>query len=517
MAIVETRYGKVEGASNNGIHSFRGIPFAAPPAGEQRWRPPEPPASWPGVRAANGDWGKQAWQRVADNPDSPLSFVFNARNAAYRDEDCLQLNVWTPGLDDAKRPVMVWIHGGGFSGGTGGTPIYDGEIMSRRCDVVVVTINYRLGGLGFLNLNEVTGGRIPATGNEGLLDQAAALEWVRDNIAEFGGEPGCVTIFGESAGAMSVAGLLALAPAKGLFHRGIAISGAASTANPLERAVEISEGVLEELGLSGDDVDKLMALHPEAIVEATARYSGRGHGMCYQPTIDGTQIEAMPLDAVKQGAADGVSILVGTQRDEWRGFTMMNPTMSKLDEAGLLAEISKNVKDAQAVIDGYREIRARRGAPTDPVTLYWTIETDRKMRIPAIRLAEAMAARGQSAYHYIFAGESPWEGGILGAPHAIIIGFVFGTHAFSDASARYFGRGEATDALSWNLQDAFCAFGRTGSPRTEALPEWVAYDTKTRSTGVLGTPVEVVNGPYDEERALWTGKEVSLPFGPERW
>lgn len=517
MAIVETGYGKVEGSENNGIHGFRGIPFAASPAGERRWRPPEPPAPWSGVRAANGDWGKQAWQRVADNPDSPLSFVFNARNAAYRDEDCLQLNVWTPGLDDGKRPVMVWIHGGGFSGGTGGTPVYDGEIMSRRCDVVVVTINYRLGALGFLNLNEVTGGRIPATGNEGLLDQVEALKWIRDNITAFGGNPGNVTIFGESAGAMSVAGLLAMGPAKGLFHRGIAISGAASTANSLDRAAEISEGVLEELNLSGNDVDKLMATHPEELVEATARYSARGHGMCYQPTIDGVRIEAMPLDAVRQGAADGVSLLVGTQRDEWRGFTVMNPTMSKLDENRLTAEIAKNVENPRAIIDGYREIRARRGAPTDPVTLYWTIETDRKMRMPAINLLEALAERGQNGYHYIFAGESPWEGGILGAPHAIIIGFVFGTHAFSEGSARYFGSGEATDALSGHLQDAFCTFARTGSPSTDAMPDWAAYDKETRSTGVFGTPVEVVNAPYDEERAQWTGMEVSLPFGPERW
>jgi para-nitrobenzyl esterase len=260
-----------------------------------------------------------------------------------------------------------------------------------------------------------------------------------------------------------------------------------------------------------------MAIHPEELVEATARYSARGHGMCYQPTIDGVQIDAMPLDAVRQGAADGISLLVGTQRDEWRGFTVMNPTMSKLDENGLTAEIAKNVENPRAIIEGYREIRARRGAPTDPVTLYWTIETDRKMRMPAVNLLEALSERGQNGYHYIFAGESPWEGGVLGAPHAIIIGFVFGTHAFSEGSARYFGRGEATDALSGHLQDAFCAFARTGSPSTEAMPDWVVYDRETRSTGVFGTPVEVVSAPYDEERALWTDMEVSLPFGPERW
>ena len=217
--IVETRYGKVEGTSNDGVCAFKGVQFAAPPVGDRRWHAPEPPKPWPGVRDAT-QWGKQAWQPSVENAGM-LSFVFNIRNAAYRDEDCLQLNVFTPGADAAKRPVLVWIHGGGFQGGTGGTPVYDGSNLARRGDVVVVTINYRVGALGWLNLNELTDGRIPATGNEGLLDQVEALRWIRDNITAFGGDPGNVTIFGESAGAMSVGALLASSSAKGLFHRGI--------------------------------------------------------------------------------------------------------------------------------------------------------------------------------------------------------------------------------------------------------------------------------------------------------
>ena len=516
MAIVETRYGKVEGTSHAGVHAFKGIPFAAPPTAERRWRAPEPPLPWPGVYAAT-EWGKQAWQPAVEDAGM-MSFVFNARNAAYRDEDCLQLNVFTPGIDAAKRPVLVWIHGGGFAGGTGGTPIYDGTTLARRGESVVVTINYRVGPLGFLHLNELTGGRIPASGNEGLLDQVEALRWIRDNIAAFGGDSNNVTIFGESAGGMSIGALLACAPARGLFHRAILISGAASTANPLDRAVEAAEGLLQRLGLSArDDVDKLLALDPATLTDAARGYRAAGGGMTFQPCIDGTLLAELPLAAIRQGSADGIPVLVGTQRDEWRGFAMTNPLTANLDESGLMAAVSQHVEDAQSVVDGYRRIRRRRGAATDPVSLFAAIETDRKMRMPAIDLAEALAERGESAHHYIFAGESPWDGGVLGSPHAIIIGFVFGTHAFSDASAAFFGKGESADALSTNLQDAFIAFAESGNPRTAALADWTAYNPATRSTAIFGDPVSVASAPYEEERALWVGREVSPPFGARRW
>jgi len=515
MTIVETQYGRVEGTTTAGLHSFKGIPFAAPPVGERRWRAPEPPESWSGVRPAT-DWGKQAWQQ-ATGDDGMLSFVFNSRNAAFRDEDCLQLNVWTPGVDDTKRPVLVWIHGGGFGGGTGGTPTYDGTKLSARGDVVVVTINYRVGAFGFLNLTEVTNGRIPATGNEGILDQIQALKWIRENIAAFGGDPGNVTIFGESAGGMSIGALLAIESAKGLFHHAMAISGAASVAHTLPKSIEMAEGILGQLELSGKDVDKLMSLDPEVILDAATGFRLPGVGMMFQPCIDGTVIKELPLETIKKGSADGIDVLVGTQRDEWRGFTMMNPTTANLDEQGLIAEIAHNVSGAEELIAAYRKIRDARGAPTDPASLYAAIETDRKMRMPAIDLAEALDECGQSAYHYIFAGESPWEGGICGAPHAIIIGFVFGTHAMSEASARFFGQGEAADTLSANLQDAIVNLARTGNPRTDALADLTAYDTKTRVTAVFGSPVSVESAPYEEERCLWVGREVSEPFGTTRW
>ena len=515
MTIVDTQCGKVEGTIARGVHSFKGIPFAAPPVGERRWRPPEPPEPWSGVRAAT-DWGKQAWQQ-ATGDDGMLSFVFNSRNAAFRDEDCLQLNVWSTGVDDAKRPVLVWIHGGGFGGGTGGTPTYDGGKLSARGDVVVVTINYRVGPFGFLNLTEVTNGRIPATGNEGILDQIQALKWIRDNIAAFGGDPGNVTIFGESAGGMSVGALLAIESAKGLFHRAMAISGAASVAHTLPKSIEMAEGILGQLELSANDVDKLMALDPEACIDAVAEYRLPGVGMMFQPCIDGTVLKELPIETIKNGSADGIDVLVGTQRDEWLGFTKNNPATANLDEQGLIAEIAHNVANAEELIAGYREIREARGAPADPASLYAAIETDRKMRMPAIDLLETLAERGQSGYHYLFAGESPWADGTIGAPHAIIIGFVFGTHAMSEASAKFFGKGEAADTLSANLQDAIINLARTGNPRTDVLADWVAYDTQTRSTAIFGTPAVVEGAPFEAERSLWVGRDVSEPFGAPKW
>lgn len=515
MAIVETRYGKVEGHRSGSVLAFKGIPYAAAPVGDLRWHPPEAPAPWPGVRAAT-EWGKQAWQPAVENAGM-LSFVFNARNAAFRDEDCLLLNVWTPQLDDAKRPVLVWIHGGGFAGGTGGTPVYDGTKLASRGDAVVVSINYRVGALGFLNLSALTGGRIPASGNEGLLDQTFALAWIRDNIASFGGDPGNVTVLGESAGAMSISALLVLDAARGLFHRAVPMSGAASAAHSLERAVQVAEGIVERLGLTAKDAGKLMTLAPEAITNAASGFRLPGGGMTFQPCIDGVQIPALPLDAIRRGTHAKVPVLVGTQRDEWRGFTRSNPLTANLDQDGLVAEVSKTVADAPAIIEGYRGIRASRGAATDPVSLFAAIETDRKMRLPAIHLAEALAAQGDAAYQYIFAAESPWDGGALGSPHAIIIGFVFGTHAFSDESAAFFGRGETADAISAHLQDALIGFARDGHPRTDALPNWAAYDAQTRTVGWFGDPVAVVEAPFEEERALWDGRAVSEPFGPARW
>ncbi len=226
--IVETKSGKIEGAYQDDLFVFKGIPFASPPVGEFRWLPPQPVKPWKSIRQA------QAFGPTAPHNSGGLSLMAEYRLEEPQSEDCLYLNVWTPGLDSSKRPVMVWIHGGAFNRGSGSSPQYAGNSLAKRGNAVIVTINYRLGCLGFLNLDKVTGGKIPATGNEGLLDQIAALHWVQDNIASFGGDPGNVTVFGESAGGMSIGCLLAMPLARGLFHKAILQSG--SLCLPTNRA-----------------------------------------------------------------------------------------------------------------------------------------------------------------------------------------------------------------------------------------------------------------------------------------
>lgn len=510
MTVVETQYGKVEGVEINGVNAFLGIPFAAPPVGELRWQAPVDAEPWSGVRVP-GDFAAQSWQPVMENM-GPLGFAFNAREASNRNEDCLYLNVWSPGLDNRKRPVLVWIHGGGFSGGTGGTPMYEGTSLAQRGDAVVVTINYRLGALGFLNLNEITGGRIPATGNEGLLDQVKALQWVRDNIEAFGGDPGRVTIFGESAGGMSVGALLAFGPAAGLFHRAIPQSGACSTAQPVAKAAEVAQGLLDIVGISANASSaELFAIDPQKLVDAGTQVGAQmGGAMVFQPCIDGALLSDLPLDLVRGGSADGVPVMVGAARDEWKLFTAMPGFEAQFDDASLQQVLSARMEEPEPVMNAYRQARVVRGEATDANALFAAIETDRIFRIPAIRLAETLAERGQDAFQYLFTWDSPWDDGSLGSPHAIDIGFVFGTHDFSDGSAEFFGSGEQADTLASHVQDAWLAFASDGDPRTEALAGWQPYQANTRVTALFGDPVSVASDPYGEERAAWDAATAQL-------
>src|SRR5208337_3658205 len=260
-SIVSTGCGKLDGDEQDGLLVFKGVPFAAVPDGPRRWLPPEKPATWTGVRDARR-FGAVAPQNPVTNQALAAMKIEQAQS-----EDCLNLNLWTPGLDGARRPVMVWIHGGGFTIGAGSQEIYNGAALAKRGNVVVVTINYRLGPLGFLRLSDVTNGRIPSSGNEGLLDQIAALQWVRDNIAEFGGDPDNVTTFGESAGGMSVGTLLGTAAASGLFRRAIAQSGAAQHNVSSAAARRVTGRVLELLEVTRGDWDALRAVGVKRLVE----------------------------------------------------------------------------------------------------------------------------------------------------------------------------------------------------------------------------------------------------------
>jgi para-nitrobenzyl esterase len=491
--IVETTCGKLEGLFEKDLYAFKGIPYAAPPVGDLRWLPPQPPVTWPGVRSAK-TYGPIAPQEASVLPILPAALE-------PQSEDCLFLNVFTPGLDNRRRPVMVWIHGGAFSIGSGSEPMYTTGTIASNCDVVLVTINYRLGVLGFLNLNVVTNGRIPSTGNEGLQDQVAALKWVKENIAAFGGDPDNVTVFGESAGAMSIGCLLNLPEARGLFHKAVLESPVGEMARPLDMSVAITEEFLRIVGLSAKDISPLRALAPEILLEAqqkTALKTEQGAAPVI-PVADGVVMPLMPMDSLESGLGFRIPTLIGCNLDEDKFFSLMNPSLFKIDDAGLRRTVSKYVsgEDGSRLIEAYRKARIRRGEPTTPFDLFSAINTDVMFRKTAIRIAEAQCKYARAGYNYLFTWESPAAGGKLGACHVLEIGFVFGNYV-----ASFNGSGPEADALSAQMQDAWASFARTGNPSCGSSGEWPQY-SNGRSTMVFGRNSRVEKAVYEEERQVW--------------
>jgi para-nitrobenzyl esterase len=501
-AIATTKQGKVEGEERGGLAIFRGIPYAAPPVGARRWRAPEPPESWSGVRQAK-DFGNCAPQNLI-----PLDLLEAFKIEEAQSEDCLYLNIWTPGVDGARRPVLVWIHGGAFTIGSGAQSIYDGAPLAKRGDVVVVTVNYRLGPLGFLRLTELTGGRIPSTGNEGILDQVAALTWVRENIAAFGGDPENVTIFGESAGGMSVGTLLGLPKARGLFHKAIPQSGASSTANTREHAAFVAERFASLLGV-GRDADALRGAAPAEMLAAMAKLAGppgtsnaEVGGMPFQPVIDGEVQPRLALESVARGSAAGVPVLLGSTLDEWKLFMPADPTNFSMTDETLYARCERRLGSAgRVLVDTYRKARSERGAPVTPPELWAAIETDRIFRLPALRLAETQLQHESRVFNYLFTWPSPMLGGMLGSCHALELGFTFGTHA-EPGMVDFSGTGPKAAELSQRMMDAWLAFAKTGDPSTRsgAFPR---YTPAERVTCVFGERTELAHAPYDEERRAW--------------
>jgi para-nitrobenzyl esterase len=500
-SVVETATGSVQGAVEDGIAIFRGIPYAAPPVGDLRFRPPQPAAPWSGVMEATA-FGPSSLQSP-----SPLEQLLGSQELEMS-EDCLTLNVWAPTADDAKRPVMVWIHGGAFLTGTGATPWYDGTSFARNGDVVLVTINYRLGALGFLHLDDIGGESYGGSGNLGILDQVAALEWVRDNIEAFGGDPNNVTAFGESAGAMSVGTLLGLPAAKGLFARAIPQSGASHNARTPEVANQVTAAMFEELGIDASpagaaalrDVptDKLL----EAQNAVSLRYWSAGLG--FAPVVDGVVLPERPIEAIGRGHAQGVSVLIGSNRDEMKLFTMLDPALSELDEAKLRHRVAANLGDperANALVDAYR---ATRPAAT-PGELWTDLQSDYIFRIPAIRLAEHQSSLGNPVHMYLFTWATPIMGGILGSCHALEIPFVFnnldqpGAHMFTGTID------DALRGLARTMHQSWSSFARTGQPSAAGLPDWPTYTADTRPTMQFDLTSTVEADPASVDRAAWDG------------
>ena len=503
---VETRSGRIRGGTEPGLHVFRGVPYARAPVGALRLRPPEQPEPWGGIREVRG--------AALAAPQSP-GLVARLLGAGVDrcGEDCLFLNVWTPAADAGRRPVLVWLHGGGFTTGSGSMSIYDGSHLARHGDVVVVTLNYRLGALGYLALSAAVEEEGGSLGNLGLRDQIEALRWVRDHITLFGGDPGNVTIFGESSGAMSVATLLAVPAAQGLFARAVLQSGAGDNVHDRDTAERVAETFMKEMGLAPADLASLRGVPVDALLTAQEHTIGalarEVAGLAFQPVVDGDLVPQRPLEAVRAGSAAAVPMLIGTNRDEWKLYGVSDHRLKTLDAAALVRRCARNIPGADAdgcsraerVVDGYRRARSGRTS-VEPRDLWFAIESDRHFRVPAMQLAEAHANRQPATYAYLFTWESPALGGALGSCHALDVPFVFGGVEGGSVS-KFVGDGPAVRTLSDRMQEAWLAFARTGRPAHPALGDWPAYEAKRRATMILGESCGWEAAPLEAERALW--------------
>jgi para-nitrobenzyl esterase len=400
---------------------------------------------------------------------------------------------------------MVWIHGGAFCMGSGSTQSYTTGTLASRGNVVLVTINYRLGVLGFLNLNELTRGEIPSTGNEGLQDQIAALRWVRDNIAAFGGDPDNVTVFGESAGGMSVGCLLNVPEARGLFHKAIIESAVGEMARPLDMSVEIAREFLRTVGVKAHDITAMRSLPIENMIRAQQKVAaklGQG-GAPVIPVADGVVMPAMPLASLDAGQGMRVPTLVGCNLEEDKLFAMMTPKVYKIDEEGLRETAARFVaqKDVERLIDTYRKARALRGEPVTPFEIYSAMSTHVMFRKTALRIAEAQCRHAAGGYNYLFCWKSAAAGGLLGSCHALEVGFVFG-----NPDAAFCGSGPEADRLSRGMQDAWISFARTGNPSCTTLGDWPQY-CEGRASMIFDANSRVEKAAYEEERRVWETME----------
>jgi para-nitrobenzyl esterase len=504
-AFCELPIGALRGDDSGPALAFRGIPYAQPPVGALRFAPPAPVAAWSGVRDATR-FGAAPPQR-----SDPLSAALGMLEGCAISEDCLTLNVFTPELSPASfaqraagerrpssgRPVMVWIPGGAFVGGTAGVPLYDGARLAARGDVVVVTVSYRVGALGFAPLAAEPGE--PAAANLGLQDQIAALRWLQAHVAAFGGDPARVTVFGESAGAGSILALAGMPAARGLFARAIVQSAAPRGVIPLEQARERTRIWLEELGLARAPRSALRDVAVERLLDAQYAVIARTpptNGFFYAPVVDGETLTVSPERAFAEGEARELPLLIGTTRDEmhlyWTGKPSSDDGVVALIAPQLRLPEAEAQRAARTLVEGFRAVRERRGEVATPCDVYLAIQTELSLRHDAVRLAEARI--GRRTWMYLFSWRSPVRGGVNGACHALDLPFVLG-NLDAPGMAAFAGEGPEAQALAEAMMDAWAAFARGDPP-------WPCYDAARRATFEFGRVRALRLAPLDEDRAL---------------
>ncbi|MBT2570703.1 carboxylesterase/lipase family protein [Planococcus sp. ISL-110] len=493
VTIVESVYGKLRGQQQGNVTVWKGIPYAKPPIDDLRFRAPQPPEPWTEVREAVL-FGPSAMQ--ASN--GIMEFLGNQTDNTS--EDCLYLNVWSPAADSRRRPVMVWIHGGAFTTGSGSSQAYDGRSFATEGDVVVVTFNYRLGALGFLHLGDVGGDDFSGSCNCGILDQIAALQWVQDNIGEFGGDPERVTIFGESAGAMSIGVLLAVPKAKGLFHQAIMQSGAAANLLSSTIAEKVSSRLLAALKIGHGEVDKIRQIPAQQLVDTAALFPA----MSLVPVVEGDLLPVHPEQAIAEGAAKEIPVLIGTNKDEYRLFSFFDPRWKRgdKDEISSIFEHAFGLKwlgISQSLIDG-EELNQ---------SIYDKLMTMSLFTFPALKLAELQVTQGAPVWIYRFDWETPVFDGELKACHGLELPFVWNTLSKA-GTEKLTGILEERKKLAEEMHHSWIRFARSGNPNTPKLPEWRVYNLEHRPVMIFNRENVLVHDPNSEERKTWKNLMVHL-------
>jgi para-nitrobenzyl esterase len=505
--VVKTTSGEVQGRRRGKASRFLGIPYGGPTGGAARFTPAGPPEPWTGIFDAVVSGPSCPQRQLDERVQQDLRAFLGGYDVVPMpgigpegpSEDCLVLNVTTPAADDAGRPVMLWLHAGAWVLGAGTSRFYDGERLATRGDVVVVSINHRLGPLGFSNLAEVGGQKFARSGNVGVLDIVLALEWVHDNIARFGGNPDNVTLFGQSGGGRKGTFMLAMPAAKGLFHRVIIQSGAQLRApTPGDSACKAAE-MMRALELRGDQVQELQRVSTDRLLSASRT------GFSIQPMVDGVDVPADPIDAIAAGLGSDVPVIVGSTRDDEAVALLFDPTFTELDEHGLRAELDRMIgkENVEQVLPTYRACRPE----ATPLEIFVAVLTDCNRRMPSIRLAETIVGRARAnVYTYLFSYPDPSEGWAM---HAGDLPFTFDVldPRRTDIAV--------AQPLADQLSGACLAFARNGDPNHPGIPRWDAYDLKRRATMVFGTDTACVGDPYGIERQAWAN--MALAGGTPHW
>jgi para-nitrobenzyl esterase len=508
-AELSTASGRVRGYTRNGIYTFKGIPYAESTAGANRFLPPVKVKPWSGVRSSMhyGQVSPQPARTGWKNDEESFMFLWDD---GAQGEDCLRVNVWTPGLaESAKRPVMVWLHGGGFVAGSGQElRAYDGENLSRRGDVVVVSVNHRLGALGYLDLSQLGDERFSSAGNVGMLDLVAALEWVRDNISAFGGDPGRVTIFGQSGGGGKVGALMAMPAARGLFHRAIIQSGSMSRVRTPDSAARLTNELLRELDIDRSRLTELQYMPHAALVSAGAKILARqprglpdfrrvAESLGWAPVNDGKVIPQQPFDPVAPAISADVPMIIGTTLNEFV-HNINNPDGESMSAAEMLERV-KGVHGERAaqVVAVFRE-RTPDAKPFD----VWSRIACAPIRGAAIdQCTRKSAQRAAPAYLYWFSWQTPVLDGRPRAFHCAELPFVFNN---AERCETMTGGGAEAIELAHKMSDAWVRFARTGDPNGAGLPDWPIFTPDKMPTMVFDARCELRNAPDAKEQAVVT-------------